>query len=235
MCRVANKKYALITSSNRFTVLKIKDINTSDSEPKDIYLSAPVSYLIFQRPKWEKQLPKELSTNILDICRTSLVLTIELSTTSTSELHSINVLLDCRTTRSFIDCDFVYSKGINTQTISCPILVYNIDSSPNKVGQISEVVNIVLCYYTYSEWMLLAISSLGKQKLILGYTWLKDHSPKVDWQKGEVCIIQCLSCHDTAKWLSYYLYFFSFSFHLIRKLMDIQEGMTQKRCMGLYK
>ena len=34
--------------------------------------------------------------------------------------------------------------------------------------------------------MLLAISGLGKQSLILGYNWLKDHNPKVDWEKGEV-------------------------------------------------
>jgi len=36
--------------------------------------------------------------------------------------------------------------------------------------------------------MLLTISSLEKQKLILGYTWLKDYNPKVDWKKEEVHI-----------------------------------------------
>jgi len=51
-------------------------------------------------------------------------------------------------------------KGINTQSISCPILVYNVDGSPN--------------------------SSLGKQNMILGYTWLKDHNPEVNWQTEEV-------------------------------------------------
>ena len=42
-------------------------------------------------------------------------------------------------------------------------------------------------------------------------------------------------CHDLAKQLGHYLYFFSFSFHLIRKSTDAQEGMTQRRCMRLYK
>ena len=42
-------------------------------------------------------------------------------------------------------------------------------------------------------------------------------------------------CYDLAKWLGHYLYFFSFSFHLIRKSMDVQEGMTKRRYMGLYK
>jgi len=43
--------------------------------------------------------------------------------------------------------------------------------------------------------MLLAVSRLGKQSLILGYDWLKDHNPKVDWEKGKVemthCLLQC--------------------------------------------
>jgi len=112
--------------------------------------------------------------------------------TDTSELHSINVLLDCRATGSFIDHDFIHSKEINTQTISHPIPVFNIDGSFNKAGQILEVVDIVLYYWIHLEQMLLAISSLGKQKLILGYTWLKDHNPKVNWEKEEVHIIQCL-------------------------------------------
>jgi len=56
-------------------------------------------------------------------------------------------------------------------------------------------VDIVLCYKTHSERMLLAVSGLGKQSLILGYDWLKDHNPKIDWEKGEVemtrCSLQC--------------------------------------------
>jgi len=53
-------------------------------------------------------------------------------------------------------------------------------------------VDIVLYYKTHSERMLLAISGLGKQSLILGYDWLKDYNPKIDWEKGEVEITHCL-------------------------------------------
>jgi len=136
---------------NRFTVLEIEDINISDNEPKNIYSSIPVSYLTPQRPKWKRQLPKKLATNILDIYRMSLVLIMKLSIINTSKLYSINALLDYRATRNFIDHDFVHSKGINTWTISHSILIFNINRSPNEASQILEVIDIVLYYKTHSE------------------------------------------------------------------------------------
>ena len=77
----------------------------------------------------------------------------------------------------------------------CNIPVFNVDSSPNEAGQISKVIDILLCYKIHSERMLLAVSGLGKQSLILGYNWLKNHNPKVDWEKGKVemtcCPLRC--------------------------------------------
>jgi len=126
---------------------------------------------------------------------TSLLLPVEIGTMDTSELHSIKALLDCGATGSFIDRDFVHSKGMNTQTLSRNIPVFNVDSSPNEAGHISKVVDVILRYKTHSKRMLLAVSGLGKQSLILGYDWLKDHNPKIDWEKREVemtrCSLQC--------------------------------------------
>jgi len=117
---------------------------------------------------------------------------VEIRTIDTSELYSVKALLDCRATRSLVDRDFVCLRGMNTQTLSRNILVFNVNSSPNEAGQISEVVDVVLCYKTHSERMLLAISGLGKQSLILGYDWLKDHNPKIDWKKEKVEMTHCL-------------------------------------------
>jgi len=64
------------------------------------------------------------------------------------------------------------------------------------VGIVEELVEIwpneVCDNKTHSERMLLAVSGLGKQNRILGYDWLKDHNPKIDWEKGEVEITRCL-------------------------------------------
>jgi len=148
--------------------LTIEDPNTIDSELIDTPPLTPLVLALLCRPKWEKRLPKLLSVSALDT-RGTLLLPVEIGTTDTSELHSIKALLDCGATGSLINRDFVCLRGMNTQTLSYNILVFNIDSFPNKVGQISEVVDIVLRYKTYSKRMLLAISGLGKQSLILDY------------------------------------------------------------------
>ena len=172
---------------NRFAVLNIEEINIDTSKPINAPVtSTPDRKALSWEPKWEKRLPKWLSTNTLDAYRTSIVLSIKISTTDTSKVYSVKVLLDSRAMDNFIDKDFVHTKGMSTWSISRPILVYNIDSSPNETGQISKVVNIVLCYKTHSERTFLAISSLRKQSMILSYTWLKNHNPEVNWQTGEV-------------------------------------------------
>ena len=175
--------------------MTIEDPNTINSELVDTPPSIPLVSALLCKPKWEKRLPKLFSISALDARGTSLLLPVEIGTMDTSELHSVEALLDCEATRSLIDRDFVRSKGMNTQTLSHNIPIFNIDGSPNEAGQISEVVDIVLCYKTHSERMLLAVSGLGKQSLILGYDWLKDHNPRIDWEKGEVemthCPLQC--------------------------------------------
>jgi len=171
--------------------LTIEDSNTIDSEPVDAPPLTPLIPALLRKPKWERRLPKLLSISALDIRGTSFLLPVEIGTTDTSELHSVKALLDSRATGSFIDRDFIRSKRINTRTLSRNILVFNIDGSPNEAGQISEVIDILLRYKTHSKRMLLAVSGLGKQSLILGYNWLKDHNPKVDWEKGEVEMTCC--------------------------------------------
>jgi len=171
--------------------LTIKDPNTIDSKLVDALPLLLLVPALLRKPKWERRLSKLLSISTLDTQGTSLLLPVEIRTIDTSKLHSIKALLDSGTTRSFINRDFIHSKEINTWTLSRNILVFNVNGSPNKARQISEVVDVLLHYKTHSERMLLAISRLGKQSLILGYNWLKDHNPKIDWKKGEVKMTHC--------------------------------------------
>jgi hypothetical protein len=59
--------------------------------------------------------------------------------------------------------------------------VFNVDGTPNDSGSITEVVDLVLRYKNHSERTLFAVTSIGKQHLILGHSWLRKHNPEIDW------------------------------------------------------
>jgi len=99
---------------NKFTVLTIENPNTIDSELVDAPSLTPLVLAPLCKPKWERRLPKLLSISALDTQETSLLLLVKIRTMDTSELHSVKAFLDSGVTRSFIDRDFVCSKGINT-------------------------------------------------------------------------------------------------------------------------
>jgi hypothetical protein len=100
----------------------------------------------------------------------SLHLKVEIVTMDTQQLIFFMALLDCGATGLFVDRGFVDQNKINTRTLSCPIPVYNIDGTLNEAGSIREVVDVVLRYRNHSKWVQFAVTGLGKQDAILGYT-----------------------------------------------------------------
>ena len=59
-------------------------------------------------------------------------------------------------------------------------------------------------YRNHSERTLLAVTGLGKQKLILGHSWLRKHNPEINWVTGEVKMSRCpprfcSGCRDEAR------------------------------------
>jgi hypothetical protein len=45
---------------------------------------------------------------------------------------------------------------------------------------------MVVDYRGHSEHIQLAMTQLGKQYAILGYSWLQKHNPEINWETKEV-------------------------------------------------
>lgn len=132
-----------------------------------------------------------------------LNLKVKLQTTDTREVPTTNALLNCNATSLFIDMEYVCKNQLTVHNLAHSILVYNVDRSPNEAGTLNGIVDLVLCYNGYTKCTLFAVTSLGKQNLILGYTWLHEHNPKVDWQTNKVkmshCPTKCHTCTNEEK------------------------------------
>jgi hypothetical protein len=69
--------------------------------------------------------------------------------------------------------------------------MYNVNSTANKAGMITEIADPVLHHDSHSEHTQFAVAHLGKQNIILGYNWLHNHSPEINWQTKEVKMSCC--------------------------------------------
>jgi hypothetical protein len=107
-------------------------------------------------------------------------------------------LIDCGATGCFIDIEWAKLNDVPTCLLTKPILVYNVDSTANDAGAITDIADIILHYENHSEHTQLAVTRLGKQSLILGYNWLRNHNPEINWQTKDVkisrCPVQCSTC-----------------------------------------
>ena len=161
-------------SVNEETVEPSIDVQNSISENPTVVLTE-TEITRNRRPKWEQQLPTKLVIASAEDSSTSLKLKVELETTDTGEVKSVNYFMDSRATGEFIDRHYAKSNWLHTQKLSEPIPVYNVDGTLNEAGSITEVVDLILRYQNHSERTLFTVTVLGKQKFILGHSWLHLH------------------------------------------------------------
>jgi hypothetical protein len=125
----------------------------------------------------------------------SLLVDMEIESTDTTVKRCTQALIYCGATGCFIDIEWVKLHNIPTCLLTKLIPVYNVDSTANNA---SAIANVILCYENRSECTQLAVTHLGKQSLILGYNWLQNHNPKINWQTKDVkmshCPLQCSTC-----------------------------------------
>ena len=143
------------------------------------------------KPKWEKALLEKLIIATIEGTPNSLKLKVEIETTNMAEKKSITALVDSWAMGKFIDRQYAKSCWLNLIELTQPILVYNIDGSPNEAGSITEAVSLLLCYKNHSEWTTFCATNLGKQKLLLRHSWLPKHNPEINLEKGEVNMSRC--------------------------------------------
>jgi len=170
----------LLSYHNCFSVLPTCSVNEETVEPSiDVQNSISKNPIVVltevtrnRHPKWERRLPTKLVIASVEDGSTSLKLKVELETTDTGEVKSVNSFMDSRATGEFIYRHYAKSNRLHTQKLSKPIPVYNVDGTLNEAGSITEVVDLILRYQNHSEWTLFAVTGLGKQKLILGQSWI---------------------------------------------------------------
>ena len=96
------------------------------------------------------------------------------------------VLLDSGATENFLDIRTVHRLKLDTHTLKEPRYVYNVDGSNNKAGQITHSCQLELTYGGKNVQQQFFISDLGQDQALLGYPFLREFNPQVNWEKGKL-------------------------------------------------
>jgi hypothetical protein len=128
----------------------------------------------------------------------SLAVEVEIESTDTAVRRCTQALIDCGATGCFIDIEWAKLNNVPMHPLTKLIPVHNVDGSTNDAGMITDIADVILRYENHSECTQLAVTRLGKQSLILGYNWLRNHNPEINWQTKDVkmshCPVQCSTC-----------------------------------------
>ena len=82
-------------------------------------------------------------------------------------------LIDSGAGGKFIDQNFAKKAGFKIQKLKKPMIAQNVDGTKNKTGMITSFVTLNLKINGRTTITDLMVTGLGKQKIILGFPWLK--------------------------------------------------------------
>jgi len=96
-------------------------------------------------------------------------------------------LLDSGTTENFLNTRTVHRLKLDTYALKEPRYVYNVNGSNNKAGQITHSCQLELMYNGKRVQQQFFVSDLRQDRALLGYPFLQEFNPLVDWEKGKLC------------------------------------------------
>lgn len=121
-----------------------------------------------------------------DLTKTQLVVPIILCE-ETSTVKGVG-LLDLGAAGNFVDTKFALSHQISLEEMSQPLVVRGVDDKPLSSGLvIHHTVPLTLkSGVLHTETIRLIVVHSLRDKVILGFPWLRRHNPKIDWRSGQI-------------------------------------------------
>ena len=93
-------------------------------------------------------------------------------------------LIDSGAGGKFIDQNYTKESGFTLKNLEEPLMAWNVDGTENKWGKITKYVNLNITTHGRTKDIKMLVTGLGKQKIILGFPWLNDENPDINWKNG---------------------------------------------------
>ena len=101
---------------------------------------------------------------------------------------TILALIDSGAMETYIHPREVIRLRLIPKKLARPIPVFNVDDTPNKKGSIRSTVRIPYSFGGEEHEVTAYIADIGSQDIILGYQWLNELNPEIDWDTGTISL-----------------------------------------------
>ena len=102
-------------------------------------------------------------------------------------LHSSNgmaedqALIDSKATENFINHQFTTKHHLGTRKLDRPLHIWNVDGTKNSAGEITKYCDLWFRTGQQEHRVRFLVTNLGTDWIILGYPWLAQFNPDIDW------------------------------------------------------
>jgi hypothetical protein len=90
-------------------------------------------------------------------------------------------LMDSGATENFIDPRTVEHLRLPIKKLPHPRIIYNINQSLNKAGSITHKCPLIVTFGDITQTTDFFITDLGQDQIVLGFPFLKDFNPEINW------------------------------------------------------
>jgi hypothetical protein len=95
-------------------------------------------------------------------------------------------LVDSGAMENFVDRNLVEWLRLGTRLLEHPIKLRNIDGTFNTTSEITHYIDLIMCRTDKKVKERFYVTGLSRIELILGYPWLQDFNPQVDWPTNTI-------------------------------------------------
>jgi hypothetical protein len=92
-------------------------------------------------------------------------------------------LLDSSATDNFVDQRTIKRLHISTRRLDQPRILYNVDKTENQSGCITNYVDLEITRGIQTKVQRFYVANLGADRFILGFPWLYEFNPEIDWRR----------------------------------------------------
>jgi hypothetical protein len=93
-------------------------------------------------------------------------------------------LIDSSAMENFINERMVRRWELPTRNLVYPRKVFNVDGTENRNGMIIKSCMLHVCHGGKQARQRFYITNLGDDHILLGYPWLEEFNPDIDWKAG---------------------------------------------------